>query len=216
MRVRAFAISILAIAVSAIGVAFAGISKDAVDTSVAIATSNPTRNTQQQPTNFIDGSRNPELIPDHVAYTLVFRLLSDRYTPEEQGRARSYLKMVFGCLDCNNQTEVSAASESHINSFLNVVAEFEQRVSVLDHRAQEIHDQHGQPNPPPDVLAELDILQRQKEAIVAELIASLPSRLGADGAERLHQHINNRVKPKTKIGQRHIHAWVNPTSGNIN
>jgi hypothetical protein len=154
---------------------------------------------QPQAAGLINGEVTPELIPDHVAYGLVFRLLSDRNTDEEKTRARSYLRMVFGCDDCSERERL--VSEKHINAFLAVAHAFEERVGVLDRRAQEI----WQVNPSPEVLAELNVLQQQKEIIVAELISSLPARLGPNGARRLHQHITDRVKRKTKIGPPHIH-----------
>lgn len=42
-------------------------------------------------------------------------------------------------------------------------------------------------------------LQAKKESIIAKLVASLPQRLGANGAELLHRHVTDRVKRKVKI-----------------
>jgi hypothetical protein len=57
---------------------------------------NPTAAPQEQnspdPPGTIDGSKNPELIPDHVAYSILFRLLSDRNTDEEKARVRAYIR----------------------------------------------------------------------------------------------------------------------------
>lgn len=207
MRMRALAVLLLVTAVGAVGIA-TGISKGTVNTTPKTiktfgGATNSTSIANQQSVGFIDGAVNPELIPNNVAYSLLFRLLSDRHTEEEKRRARSYLQMVFGCGNCSDQER--AASKAHIDAFLAVVQEFEQRVSPLDRRAEEIHAQNWRPNPSPAVLAELNALQAQKDAIVAELIASLPTRLGVDGAERLRQHINERVKRRTKIGPPHNH-----------
>ena len=194
MRRKLLVILLITVAISAVGIV-TGASKRTASVRGGLASA-----VQPQTAGFIDGAVTPELIPDQVAYGLVFRLLADRHTDEEQRRARSYLRMVFGCGDCGNRGH--SASENHINAFLAVVQEFEQRVGVLDRRAQEI----WQVNPSPEVLVELNALQQQKEAIVAELIASLPVRLGPNGATRLHQHITDRVKRKTKIGPPHIHS----------
>jgi len=139
------------------------------------------------------------IVPDHIAYSLVFRLLANRTTPQDRGRARSYLRMALECATCGNQ-------ETRINGFLAVVAEFERRVGPLDRRAKEVHEQNPQRDLTPAEYAELETLQRQKEAIVTELMALLPARLGAEGTTRLQQHISERVKRKVKIYPEHIHS----------
>ncbi|MFN2454315.1 MAG: hypothetical protein ABR577_08855, partial [Pyrinomonadaceae bacterium] len=40
----------------------------------------------------IDGAKNPEMIPDTLAYTLLFDLLSNRHTEVEKGRAKAYIR----------------------------------------------------------------------------------------------------------------------------
>lgn len=42
------------------------------------------------PPGTINGAINPELVPDRIAYTLLFRLISNRQTDEEKGRIRAY------------------------------------------------------------------------------------------------------------------------------
>jgi len=107
--------------------------------------------------------------------------------------------MALECATCGNQ-------ETRINGFLAVVAEFERRVGPLDRRAKEVHEQNPQRDLTPAEYAELETLQRQKEAIVTELMALLPARLGAEGTTRLQQHISERVKRKVKIYPEHIHS----------
>lgn len=200
MRIRVIVILLVTIATGTI-IITTGMPKKAVgETKTSIST-------RQQSAGFIDRAANPELVSDQVAYSLLFRLLSDRHTKEEQSRARSYLKMAFGCSDCN-QTEVKergASEDAHINAFLAVVNEFEQRVGALDRKAQDLHDRYW-PNPSNEVLAQLNEMQRQKEAIVAELVASLPTRLGTDGIEKLQRHVNERVKRRVKMAPEHIHS----------
>jgi hypothetical protein len=203
---RRFSIPLLAlIGVSAVGLMF-GVSSSANRNSRPVLPS-PVRAAQQQPADVIDGSATPELIPDQVAYSLLFRLLSNRNTEEEKQRARSYLKLIFGCGECDTQTEHkkhAAPEEAHIKAFLVVIKKFERRVGALDRRAQEIHDLNG-PNLSHEALAQLNELQKQKEEIISNLVASLPNHLGADGVEKLRRHVNGRVKRKTKIKPEHIH-----------
>lgn len=211
MRMRVIAILLITVAITAVGIA-TGVPKNGAmadqPTETTRATKIPLNTPKQQPTGSVDGSTNPELIPDQVAYSLLFRVLSNRHTKEEQDRARAYLRMAFECSDCSGQTETrerDSLRESRINAFLAVVREYERRVSVLDRRAREIHALNWRPNPSPEVLAELNELQERKDAIMAELVASLPRRLGTKGKERLQQHINERVKSKVKIHPSHVH-----------
>lgn len=210
MRMRVLTILLIAVAITAVGIA-TGVPKNGAmahqPTETARIPKSSISPARQQPTGFIDGSVNPELVPDQVAYSLLFRLLSDRHTKEEQNRVRSYLKMTFGCSNCN-QAELKkrgVSEDAHINAFLVVVNEFEQRVGALDRKAQDLHDRYW-PNPSHEVLAQLNEMQKQKEGIVAELVASLPTRLGAAGMEKLRQHINERVKRKVKMTSDHIHS----------
>lgn len=92
MRLRVFTILLIAVVIAAVGLA-TGIPKNGAmahqPTETARTPKSSISTARQQPTGFIDGSVNPELVSDQVAYSLLFRLLSDRHTKEEQGRARS-------------------------------------------------------------------------------------------------------------------------------
>jgi hypothetical protein len=56
---------------------------------------------QQQPEIIIDGQLNPEKIPDHEAYSILFRLIARRETEAEKQRIRFYLRQALGCNDCD-------------------------------------------------------------------------------------------------------------------
>jgi hypothetical protein len=133
--------------------------------------------------NVIDGTVHPELIPDNMAYLMLFRLLSNQHTKAQQIRVRSYI----------NQMNLGNA-----DALLAVVNDFERRVGELDQKAQRIHEENGT-NPPPNVLAQLHDLKEKKEKIVYDIVASLPDRLGQEGAEKCRRHINERVKRKMKM-----------------
>lgn len=143
-----------------------------------------------------DGAINPELIPDQMAYTLLFRMLADRNTADEKNAARTYLRMAFGCGNCDEHQQHVA--EKQIKSFFVVVKQFERRVGDLDRQAQRLHDLNG-PNPSYDVLAQLNELESRKELIISELVDSLPYHLDEDGMAELDRHLNKRVKPKVKM-----------------
>lgn len=141
------------------------------------------------PLGTIDGAKNPELIPDRVAYTLLFRLIANRQTDVEKNRIRAYIRQLgFGNTD--------------INALLAVAEEFQQRVGLLDQQAKEIKDR-SRINPNPMMAVQLILLQQRKEVIVDELLASLPHRMSADGIEKVRQHINEHVKRNVKLGPAH-------------
>lgn len=66
----------------------------------------------QQPSRIIDGAVHPELISDRVAYSLMFRLIANRRTPEEKGRIRAYLRHI-GLGDADIDGLIAAAEEFH-------------------------------------------------------------------------------------------------------
>lgn len=103
------------------------------------------------------GSYNSEVIPDAVAYRLLFRLLAvAQNTDLERRRVRAFAKD-------------TGLNELQIEELL-AVAETYRRQSAFD-----------------------------SHATLQQLVTSLPSRLGVDGAQTLQQHIKDRVKPKVKV-----------------
>ena len=129
----------------------------------------------------IDGAKNPELIPDHVAYSLLFRFLCGRRTEAEKNFARSYIaQMGLG----------------NAERLLAVADEYKRRVAALDEQAKEIRRTYGSG---PNAKAQLRALQEQKVATVTEICDSLASHLGRQAAEKIRAHVNERIKRKVKI-----------------
>jgi len=144
-----------------------------------------TQNNSTVSTLLVNGEQNPELVLDVVAYSAVFRLLSNRQTESEKRHAKSYLVS-------------TGLKDSDINAFLAIVNEFQQRVSTLDSQVKSIKDQTF-PNPNTETMAQLAQIHQQKEALITEIIASMPSRLSVDGVKVLRRHIDKRVKHGIKI-----------------
>lgn len=185
---RRFSIPLLALIVVSVISLMIGVSSSANRDRRSVLPS-PVPVVPQQPAGMIDGSATPALIPDRVAYSLLFRLLSNRHTEAEKTRIRAYAKQ----MDLRD-----------VDSLLAVVEDFERRVGILDRKAQRIHERNG-PNLDSHALTQLNELQRRKEEIVAEIVASLPDRLGADSMEKLRRHVNERVKPRVRMNPDHIH-----------
>lgn len=167
---------------------------------------NPTATPQGQnsddPPGTIDGSKNPELIPDHVAYSILFRLISDRNTDEEKGRVRAYIRqIILKCRGCGKQKEESQQGEPDdvdAEALVAVAEKFHQRAKGLEKQAAEIKGRKW-PEPDPAVAAKLRVLQRQNEDLAMETAYSLPNHLSAAGLDKVRQHVNEYVKRRIKI-----------------
>jgi acetylornithine deacetylase/succinyl-diaminopimelate desuccinylase-like protein len=156
--------------------------------------------------NTIDGAKNPELIPDRVAYTLLFRLIANRQSEQQRINIRGYVRqMGLGmqrCKACPKPEGVKDADDdSDLYALIAAAEEFHERVSVLDKQAKEIREAN-RITPNPQMMPQLELLQREKEAIVDEIVASLPGRLSTDATEKVRSHIKDRVKAKIKMDSR--------------
>ena len=174
-------------------------------TEPAKATAHQTRqqpaSASQNTSGIISGAQTPELIPDHVAYSAMFSMFSNRHTETERGSIKAYIRQVVGlgrqtaCEDCRQSI---GDEDKDIDALLAAAEEFHQRVSILDAQAKEIKDRTW-PNPSLEVMAQLTSLQRQKETIIAEIAASLSRRLSGSAMVRVHQHINEHVKRNIRL-----------------
>jgi hypothetical protein len=159
-----------------------------------------------------NSSNNPELIPDTVAYSLLFRFVGGVQDSRAKQRVRHYIRRIgFGnCHSCPSEgTPANRGTEQDIDTFIAVADEFQQRVRSLDRQAFEIKRRFWA-NLSPEVMARLTQLQRQKEAIVAEKTTALLERLSSNGRNRAANFIKDELKKKIKINQRN--AALNSSS----
>src|SRR2546425_12698070 len=63
-------------------------------TAPIVTNQNPAMTTIPDVPGTIDGAKNQELIPDHTAYSAIFRMLSDRHTKDETDRLRAYVQQM--------------------------------------------------------------------------------------------------------------------------
>jgi len=166
-----------------------------------------THQKKPDPAGTVDGATKPEMIPNRVAYMLLFRFISNhRENEAKEKQIREYVRGIglgkqhrcpphIAPDDCSLPNVGSG--DSDIDALIGVSESFQQRVSILDAQAKNIKDRTW-PNPGPEVWEQLTLLQQQKEILTDEIIASLPSRLSAGGLERVIKHINQRVKHLTK------------------
>ena len=147
----------------------------------------------------IDGSKNPELIPDSVAYAMLFKTIAGQTTAEKKRSIRSYVSQLgLGeqrCKLCPTSTE---NGDGDIDALINAAEEYQQRISRLDIIATKIKGRSW-PNPDQKVMKQLEQLQADNDAISRDMMATLPSRLSPTAWTRLQEQINQRVKPGIKI-----------------
>lgn len=142
------------------------------------------------PLGVVDGAKNPELIPDHAAYMMIFRLIASATTEKDRNRIKNYIRELGPGRDSSTDADVDA--------LMTVAQEFQNEVGVLDEQVQQIKDRYW-PNPSPEVMAKLDQLQNQFDLILQEKIALLGQRLTAGGFNQLQHQVKERVKRKMKF-----------------
>lgn len=138
----------------------------------------------------IDGAVHPENIPDHVAYSLLFQLIAGRQTEVEKRRIKSYIRQM-GLGDADGNALIVAAEEYRV------------RIAMLSQQASGVLMRYHPVHPPLSAQDrnQLKQLDRQRDFVVNDIVASLPHRLSTDGLVKLRHHINERVKRKTRITQ---------------
>ena len=187
MRRSLFALLYL-FAVGMVGIATGTLGKTEKAKPAPPVAVNPTAAPQEQnstdPPGTIDGAKNPELIPDHVAYAILFRLLSDRNTEEEKARVRVYIRqMVLRCTGCGQRTEENqhaTLDDVDTEALVAVAEKFHQRAKALEKPAAEIKGRKW-PEPEPEVAAKFRALESQNEDLAMETAYSLPNHLSAAG-----------------------------------
>lgn len=104
----------------------------------------------------------------------------------------------MGYTNCNSQTNSDVSSDARISTILALANEFQIRVGVLDNQAKGIHDKY-KINHDPNTVEELRSLNREKDLIMSELMASLHQRLIAKDMESVQQIMDTNFKRKVKM-----------------
>lgn len=97
---------------------------------------------QQDTPDTIDGAKNPEMIPDRIAYALLLRLIANRQTEEEKGRIRAYIRQMGIGKPCCGQNPSAGTKDTDVDALIAVAEEFQQHIATLDQQAKEIRDKN--------------------------------------------------------------------------
>ncbi len=167
---------------------------------------------QQKPYRIVDGSKTPELIPDHAAQEVFLRSLVARPDEGESGQRR-----------IRSFAEETGLKGAEVDALLALAHNFVARTSVLDNQVKEIKDKHW-PQPSESVKAQLVQLQASKRTIIAETVASLLTCLRANASVgKVHRYTTESVKrqmsaftpPNPLTHLPHLHSKLNDNKQGI-
>lgn len=157
----------------------------------------------------VNERENSGLIPDRVGFMLLFRFISEVNGDVEKKAMREFVRRQIGlgeqpAVNCPAPSGSSVTSnvsigteEEDIDTLITAAESFKRQVAQLDSQAKGIKDQFW-PNPSPEVMGNLTLLQKQKEALADRTIATILTKLSPAGLNRVVSHVNHRVKPLTK------------------
>jgi hypothetical protein len=130
------------------------------------------------PPGTIDGAKNPELIPDDVAYRLIFLAFAmpEDATAEQKARARGKINSI-------------GFNDDDADAFLRLLAEFHKGLVPIDTEVAEIYRRSPILSPYSTDAARVRELGKQREKLVGDTIAALPARLSPEGVARLQAYL---------------------------
>jgi hypothetical protein len=159
---------------------------------------------EADPPGTINGAINPELVSDHVAWSVIFAAVAKHKTPEQKIRIRGYIRTLgLGCAGCNRIHDAAALdgdqaqAEADIDKLIRVAQEYDTESKTLDSLA-------GFPlsaparMPEQSLKAKVDGLKQQKEQLVSIKVAHLSQDLSSKGYEALRSSLD-KVKRGVKI-----------------
>jgi len=153
-------------------------------------TSTASTDTQAQPADppgTIDGAKNPEMMPDEVAYGLVFLAVAEpmQSTPEQEARPRAKIGR-------------AGMSKLDTEAFLHTVNEYKNKLDALGAQVDEVYRRNPFPHPASTDWQKLADLDRQRQQLTAGTVSALPARLSSDGMRKLYDYLQ-QAKQGMKI-----------------
>jgi hypothetical protein len=122
------------------------------------------------PPGTIDGAKNPELIPDDVAYKMLFLSLMEPENPSDAQKARQEAKLRMIGLSDNDKA-----------GFLAKLGDFRDRLSDLGGRTQEILKVTPKPARDSADWQELSDIEQQTNTVVTDTVEALNAGLSQEG-----------------------------------
>jgi hypothetical protein len=133
---------------------------------------------QPDPPGTIDGAKNPELIPDEVAYRMLFLAVAEPEDATDEQKARARAKIAAAQL-----------SEEDTQAFLRLMADFHKETAAVLAENAKIRARNPLPDRQSTDWPILVGLRKRMEANVTNTIAALPARMSEDGQRKLQKHL---------------------------
>jgi hypothetical protein len=135
------------------------------------------------PPGTIDGAKNPELIPDHVAYRMIVLAVAEPAdaTDERKKRARAKISAI-------------GFSEDDAAAFLTLLGEFQTQAEAVDRQVAEVLVRAPIPHPASTDYRQLVDLGKQRDQLLDNTVAAFPARLSQDGLARLQAFLAQAKK----------------------
>ena len=162
------------------GVAALIIGKGTAAQTESTVTQSPRPAPKPDPPGTIDGKKNPELIPDEVAYRLVLIALAEPEDATDAEKARYQAKI-----------RTAGLSTEDRDALFQVLGALHKQQEPLKAQAREIKTRNPFPFAgTPDYQKLLD-LSKQREQAIAEAKSAIPARLSLAGASKLQAYVEN-------------------------
>lgn len=146
-----------------------------------------TQATTPDPPGTIDGAKNPELIPDDVAYRVLLLAIAEPEDASPEQKARARAKIVRAQL-----------SEDDEVLFLTMATQYKTQIDSLAAQAAQITNGIALVHPDSVQGRQLSQLGRQQDQVLVNTIAAVKSRLSVGGSEKLDAHVQS-IKRKMKL-----------------
>ena len=130
---------------------------------------------QPDPPGTIDGRKNPELIPDNVAYQLLFLAVAEPWGATDNQKARARNKLAQAIL-----------TDGDTDGLLWILSDFKRDMDNIDDQARAIYARSPIPVPGTSDYQALMGLQKSRDQFLANAIAALPARLTPAGVNNLY------------------------------
>lgn len=139
------------------------------------------------PPGTIDGSNNPELIPDEVAYRVLMLAVAEPEDSTKEQLARAHAKIARANLSDDDETV-----------FLVTASRFKDKVDALQAQAVQITSGFVFVDPHSVQGQQLSQLGKQQDQALDDALSTFQSRLSVSGVEKLQAHVQS-IKRKMKL-----------------
>jgi hypothetical protein len=130
------------------------------------------------PPDTIDGAKHPELIPDEVAYRLIFLAVAE---PEGAPAERTALARA--------KIAPARLSEDDAVAFLSLLTAFRKQFDALNAHETDLLQSNFAVHPLGTVAEQLRNIRAQRAKLLADTIAAVPARLSEGGIAKLGEHL---------------------------